>query len=294
MTRVAPYKTQPVTLVHVDNEVANRLPDLVLLDSGRGAVIPDGVLLHFNDDGRLFINIIVPRDADPSDVFILASYDVVEPWLKLPADERTDLPRPFALCFTPADLVGSISIRLYATFDTPARIAGFISRHDLANPSTRNDFMELAIQQAVIATLVLVDGKPVGGPFGAVIVRKGKLLCQTHNKVLLTCDPTAHAEVNAIRIACKLLGTIDLSDCTLFSSGASCPMCLSAAHWANISTVYYAASANEAHEAGYSDLQQYEEIRTGQHESILDAGALMQHLPHPQAKVPFTYQYELY
>ena len=82
-----------------------------------------------------------------------------------------------------------------------------------------------------------------GGPFGAIIVDKnGNIVAKGNNRVLCDLDPTAHAEINAIRGACKLLNTKSLENCILVTTAKSCPMCLSAACWANIKTIYYSQS----------------------------------------------------
>lgn len=92
-----------------------------------------------------------------------------------------------------------------------------------------------------------------GGPFGACIVKDGELVVAAHNLVLATNDPTAHAEVSAIRAACAKLGTHDLSGCTLYTSCYPCPMCLSATIWANIKVVYYGNLATDADAIGFRD-----------------------------------------
>ena len=92
-----------------------------------------------------------------------------------------------------------------------------------------------------------------GGPFGAAIVRDGELIASAHNEVLKTNDPTAHAEMNAIRKASEKLSTHDLSDCVLYTSCYPCPMCLGAILWARIPKVYYASSMEEAARGGFDD-----------------------------------------
>lgn len=92
-----------------------------------------------------------------------------------------------------------------------------------------------------------------GGPFGAVIVKDGKIISAASNSVTPDKDPTAHAEVNAIRQACKQLGTHDLTGCVLYTSCEPCPMCLSAAYWAHVDKIYFAADRNDAEKAGFSD-----------------------------------------
>jgi guanine deaminase len=99
-----------------------------------------------------------------------------------------------------------------------------------------------------------------GGPFGAVIVKDNKLLSEAFNTVFLSSDPTAHAEVAAIRKAAAALGTFNLSGCTLYTSCEPCPMCLGAIYWAGISKVVYAGNRKDAEAAGFSDNFIYEEI----------------------------------
>lgn len=100
-----------------------------------------------------------------------------------------------------------------------------------------------------------------GGPFGAVIVRNNEIIASAHNEVLKTNDPTAHAEINAIRKASDALQTHDLSECILYTSCYPCPMCMGAIFWARIPTVYYASSMNDAAEGGFDDRIFYTMIR---------------------------------
>lgn len=99
-----------------------------------------------------------------------------------------------------------------------------------------------------------------GGPFGAVIVKDGEIIARASNSVTPDCDPTAHAEVNAIRAACKALRTFDLSGCVLYTSCEPCPMCLSASYWAHISRIVYGADRKDAAKAGFDDDFIYREI----------------------------------
>ena len=99
-----------------------------------------------------------------------------------------------------------------------------------------------------------------GGPFGAVIVKNGEVIVSIGNSVTIDNDPTAHAEVNAIRQACKQLGTFDLSGCEIYSSCEPCPMCLSAIYWAHIDTLYYGATKDDAAAAGFDDSFIYHEL----------------------------------
>ena len=99
-----------------------------------------------------------------------------------------------------------------------------------------------------------------GGPFGAVITKDGKKISESFNKVVLTTDPTAHAEVIVIREAASVLKSYDLSGCILYSSCEPCPMCLGAIYWAGIKKVVYACNRTDAEGAGFSDKLIYEEI----------------------------------
>ena len=99
-----------------------------------------------------------------------------------------------------------------------------------------------------------------GGPFGAVIVSGGQVVSRGWNQVLLACDPTAHAEIVAIRDASRRLGRFHLADCELYSSCEPCPMCLAAAYWARIPAVYYACTRADAAAAGFQDAALYQEL----------------------------------
>lgn len=112
-----------------------------------------------------------------------------------------------------------------------------------------NNFME----KAKINAEKGIDNNE-GGPFGAVIIDKdGKIISNGNNKVIKEKDPTAHAEITAIREACKKLDTYDLSNCILYTSCEPCPMCLSAIIWANIKEVYYGCTKKDAGEIGFRD-----------------------------------------
>lgn len=100
-----------------------------------------------------------------------------------------------------------------------------------------------------------------GGPFGAIIVKDGKIISGNHNRVTLNNDPTAHAEVNAIRDACKDLNTWDLKGCTIYTSCEPCPMCLAAIYWAKIDTIYFANTHKDAEDIGFSDAFIYQEFK---------------------------------
>lgn len=132
------------------------------------------------------------------------------------------------------------------------------------------EFLRRAI---CLATENVVTGG--GGPFAALIVRNGRIVGEGLNTVTASHDPTAHAEVNAIRAASKALGAFTLAGCELYSSCQPCPMCLAAAYWARIDAVYYGASAADAARAGFDDALLYEEFRKDQAARSLPATQLL-------------------
>ena len=109
------------------------------------------------------------------------------------------------------------------------------------------DFMRQAIDLAV------ENIKNGGGPFGAVIVKDGKVVATGANRVTANNDPTAHAEVSAIRAACTKLGTFDLSGCVIYTSCEPCPMCLAACLWANIEKIYFGCTLKDNESIGFRD-----------------------------------------
>lgn len=125
--------------------------------------------------------------------------------------------------------------------------------------------MNLAIEEA--RRTMNLD---IGGPFGAAIVKNNKIICVTSNTVLSSNDPTAHAEINAIREASKLLNTHDLSDCVLYATGYPCPMCLSAIMWSNIKKVYYGTNLDDAKKIGFRDDFIYDYIKNGNKGDVLN------------------------
>lgn len=116
--------------------------------------------------------------------------------------------------------------------------------------------MKIAVSEALKG---VVRGE--GGPFGACIVRAGKVIARGHNLVLKTNDPTAHAEIVAIRKAARKLGRFSLADCEIYSSCEPCPMCFSAIHWAKIKKLHYGCTADDARAIGFDDAFIYEVIR---------------------------------
>ena len=99
-----------------------------------------------------------------------------------------------------------------------------------------------------------------GGPFGALIVKDGRVIAEGYNRVTSTNDPTAHAEVVAIREACKVLGTFNLAGCEIYSSCEPCPMCLAAIYWARLERIYFANNRADAAAIGFDDDYLYREI----------------------------------
>ena len=129
------------------------------------------------------------------------------------------------------------------------------------------DFMRRAI---ALATNNVSSAR--GGPFGAVIVRDGQIIAEAANSVTATNDPTAHAEVNAIRLACGKLNRFSLEGCEIYTSCEPCPMCLAAIYWARIRAIYYGNTAAEAARAGFDDAHLYRELA----------------LPHDKRSIPST------
>jgi tRNA(Arg) A34 adenosine deaminase TadA len=114
-----------------------------------------------------------------------------------------------------------------------------------------------------------------GGPFGCVIVRGDKIIGRGNNKVISTNDPTAHAEVVAIRDACKNAGTFQLNDCEIYTSCEPCPMCLGAIYWTNPKAIYYANTRIDAEEIGFSDALIYEEFNKKLEERIIPIQSIL-------------------
>jgi tRNA(Arg) A34 adenosine deaminase TadA len=138
-------------------------------------------------------------------------------------------------------------------------------------------------------------GQLRGGPFGAVIVRDGVVLAEGTNLVTSACDPTAHAEVVAIRRACAAAGSHDLSGATLYASCEPCPMCLGAIYWARISELYFAATKADAAAAGFDDSFLYEQVRLApegrslpmKRIALQDAGAPFAQWAASSGKIPY-------
>lgn len=122
-------------------------------------------------------------------------------------------------------------------------------------PTTHEDFMRIAISLAEQNVL-----ESIGGPFGAVVVKDGQVVAKSGNLVTCSNDPTAHAEVSAIRLACAALNSFDLTGCVIYTSCEPCPMCLGAIYWSRIGTIYYGNTKVDAAEIGFDDNFIYEEL----------------------------------
>ncbi len=141
---------------------------------------------------------------------------------------------------------------------------------------------ETFLQQAIQLATDNVDSGE-GGPYGAVIVKDNHVIAASSNKVTSTIDPTAHAEVMAIRTACKYLNDFQLSGCVLYTSCEPCPMCLGAIYWARLDRVYFACNRHDAAAANFDDSFIYNEINLlSEHRRIP-----MHHIDLPNARAPF-------
>ncbi|MBQ8271065.1 MAG: nucleoside deaminase [Bacteroidaceae bacterium] len=140
------------------------------------------------------------------------------------------------------------------------------------------DFMRRAIELAV------ENVKNGGGPFGAVVVRNGEIVATGVNRVTANNDPTAHAEVSAIRAACTRLGTFDLSGCVIYTSCEPCPMCLGAIYWAHLDKIYYGANQHDAAAINFDDSFIYRELEL----KPADRKKAMLNLLHDEALAPFN------
>ena len=119
---------------------------------------------------------------------------------------------------------------------------------------SKNKFMLRAIE------LSISSANGTGGPFGCVIVKDDKIIAEGSNKVTFSNDPTAHAEIVAIREACKKLNTFNLSSCDLYASCEPCPMCLSGIYWSHIDNIFYANTREDAKKINFDDSLIYSEI----------------------------------
>lgn len=138
--------------------------------------------------------------------------------------------------------------------------------------SQHEQFMRRAIELSRYAAIT----KKSGGVFGAVIVKDGQIIAEGYNQVLLTHDPTWHAEMHAIREASKKLATPHLTGCTLYTSSEPCPMCLGACYWAHIDAIYYASTVEDAMTYGnFQDITIYEDLKKKPEDRQIVAKELM-------------------
>lgn len=143
----------------------------------------------------------------------------------------------------------------------------------------REEFLVMAFE---VALQGVESG--AGGPFGAVVVRGDEVLASAHNQVVATNDPTAHAEIGAIRAACAVLNSFQLDDCELYASCEPCPMCLGAIYWARPRAVFFSATRDDAAQAGFDDAYVYEEIALPPEARTLP----MKRVAHPGAGAAFA------
>ena len=144
--------------------------------------------------------------------------------------------------------------------------------NDAGQPPVRDD--EALLREAIrLARARMLSGR--GGPFGAVVARNGVLVAKGWNRVTTSLDPSAHAEIVAIRRACRRLGTFRLDGCVLYSSCEPCPMCLATAYWARLDRLVWAASREDAAEAGFDDEVIYREVALPAAERTLPSSQLL-------------------
>lgn len=140
---------------------------------------------------------------------------------------------------------------------------------------------DIFLYQAI--ELAIDSAQKNGGPFGAVIVKNNQVIGKGHNQVTENCDPSAHAEIMAIREACKNIKNHQLSDCIIYSSCEPCPMCMSAIYWARIPKLIYAATAEDAANAGFDDQFIYDELARPYSQRSIS----IEHNKHKNAKKSF-------
>ncbi len=144
---------------------------------------------------------------------------------------------------------------------------------------THIDFLLEAVE---LSKKSLIESE--GGPFGCVIVKDGKIIGKGYNRVIATNDPTAHAEVNAIREACNHLNHFQLEDCIIYASSEPCPMCFGAIYWARPKAIYYANTRQQAADIGFDDQFIYDEIDR----TVDDRRVTTYHLPLEEASKVFS------
>lgn len=150
---------------------------------------------------------------------------------------------------------------------------------DLNELKTHQYFLKKAI---ALAQKTMQAGK--GGPFGALVVKDGRIVARGYNQVSTKADPTLHAEVDAIRKACKKLGSFELTGCVLYSSCEPCPMCLGATYWAHLDALYFAADKFMAAKHGFDDKFIYDEIALPLEKRTIKTARI----PLDEAEAPFN------
>jgi guanine deaminase len=157
------------------------------------------------------------------------------------------------------------------------------SRHIITNirgdSMKEREFMDIAVK--IAQENVMTNS---GGPFGAIVVKDGEVIGMGRNVVTATNDPTAHAEMQAIRAACKALNSFQLQGCELYTSCEPCPMCIGAIYWARLRAVYYACTKTEAAAIGFDDHFIYEQIAL----PMEQRGIEMKQIRSDHDKLPFT------
>ena len=152
--------------------------------------------------------------------------------------------------------------RTIAILGTAILLCGFPAQAQQPAPSGTEQAGTLTKEELMREAIKLSEQNVAagGGPFGAVIARDGRIIATGTNRVTSDCDPTAHAEVSAIRAAAKKLGTFDLSGCEIYTSCEPCPMCLGAIYWARLDRMYYGNDKHDAAGIGFDDAFIYEEL----------------------------------
>lgn len=150
----------------------------------------------------------------------------------------------------------------------------------MADMQEHERFMRIAIE---LSEQNVKQG--MGGPFGAVIVKDSEIIAQSANQVIPQTDPTAHAEVSAIRLACKQLGTYNLQGCIIYTSCEPCPMCLGAIYWAHIDIVYYGNTKSDAASIGFDDHFIYKELELPLEQRKLQITQLLRNEAQPAFKL---------
>ncbi len=182
-------------------------------------------------------------------------------------------------CVTVADKLNAADAGRQAAGQTSGQTSAQPAVFENDKTETMNpEFMQRAIE------LAAQNIRAGGGPFAAVIVKDGRIVAETGNTVTRSLDPTAHAEVNAIREACRRLQTFELRGCEIYSSCEPCPMCMAAIYWARLDVLYFAATRHDAAQAGFDDDFLYRELPLEYHKRSLPCFNVMAE----EGKLPFA------